>query len=367
MKAYLTSSVFQYLDRPLFNSCLLFYPKLYLPIDPKSVKWTELDRVVLEQIHGVTLTGQFAWGPSSEDRDLSIMALKLYFQNNPLLFTKVRDRLEYMRELDQETSEFFRGAIEIPLQHAGGTPIFSANVLHRVFQIAEQRKRTHVNRDLDWKDHIDCCMMTQDLFISNYMARRHNMDAVMLVGEAALRAELLASEDSTLWDDPDATSLSKFFPINSLHALLGWRAPAPRHFSLDISEVLVPNLSSIPLNDLIEFIARDRPRPIALYVADLIEKYGYGIQKGDIVNEVITQLLAVAKVLWPTVGDVAIGLVGNCPSPILLNPIGIWDWFKGAFRKQKVDKEYAWVLAVKDLRAMTQHAGKDPNHPDQES
>jgi hypothetical protein len=166
--------------------------------------------------------------------------------------------------------------------------------------------------------------------------------------------ELLNGPDVPLWNVGDKPWVSRYFPFKTLHEMLQNDEHRGRNVSLSFQELTVPDIQRIPILELAKFIGKDKPEPICKLISQLVAKYGPQITEADISGEVVTHLLAISKRLWPTLGDVVIGVAGNIPTPILVNPIGILGLAKGIRLKAESEKEYPWVLALHELRELTE-------------
>jgi len=352
MKAYLTHSNLYHPDDSLFRTALLFYPDLYLSISLANLKWTELDRAGAS-IYGQKWPTKFPIMAASEEHDSVTLTFKRYFQHNPELYGSLAGRFHEARALDADTNRFFEIAFDVPLRLARSTtptasasPLFNINVFKRMSTIL----RSWGFSELDWYGRIDLVVMHQELFVSNFLSRTKSLQSLMTASEMLMKKSLLEGPDLDLWENDPHSVLKQFFPFETLHEMLGAVPHERGGFEINLQELLVPDLASIPLNDFAEFIRKDKARPIAEYVNALVSRFPGQLGTSAIAEEIAEQLFKVFRVFSPSIKDVTIAILGNIPSPILVNPVSLLGAIATIKSYLGLRRDYAWALAVSSLR-----------------
>ena len=342
----------------VFQIAHLFFRGLYLPVNPRAVKWDETDRKLLVEAGGSWPKG-FMAEPSVVPKTFPItfkraevpeFALKHYYGHNPSTYSQIRHRLGYVRDLDNDAGEFFRDVIDgrqaVPAEHIASRTLFEKCI----DWLETIKPRTEIDA-IDMDMLID---MYHELFISHFLWRRYRVATVSTAGVHLLRAYLLQSADVDLWDSVEAEAhWRQFIPARTIHEFI--REVSGDVDAADFGELLIPDVASIPIAEIVKFVIKDHAQPIYDFIADLMTKHRGQLTHREVADEVVEQLWKITHVLWPSARDVAIGFLGNVPMPVLINPIGAVDWFRSAFKKRNLDREYKWVLAVNEISHFRQN------------
>lgn len=344
MEAYLTSINFHYTNHALFRAGLLFYSRLHVPIDLTKLRWTEIDQWMLGHPWPAKVHRPL---PAKEEISLDLMTTKSYFGNNPVVYDQLSQRVVDSWATDEETRGFFNLTFEIPLTQSKepGEPLIEVRVFERMWQIWSTRQ----GRAIDGKDEYDLALIHQDFFVSDLLWRRHGIVPILNAAELRLRQDLLNLPDIDLWKEQPDSPLKAFFPYRTLHEML--RAAGYRRavYSMTLREILVPDVAEVPLPELVAFLEKDKARPVARYVAELLDKYGDHIGPNELAQEVATELFRLVKALAPGLKEATIGVLGNLPSPLLVNPVGLLGGFNTLQSVADLKRHYPWIFAIKEL------------------
>ena len=348
MKAYFSHYNLRYIDRDIFRASLLFYSDLYVTIDIHNIKWNDLDQFIY--------SAKYKNWPSSiklnvhNDSPKDEYALKTYFDNNPILYNKYLPRLHDTWNLNEKSKSFFQNIFQkTSCKYSfSGLPIFSLNLYKRVLELYESYFRKGYK--LKQMDLYDCEILISELFVSYFLGNQFAINPILSTSESLIYQDLLKSDDFPLWEKDQNLFYKKYFPFETFHQIFEGSSINLEIIPLEMQETFIPDFSEIPLAQLIEYITKDKARPIAKYIDELVKKYKGEITKNDILSEVINQLMDVSHVLMPGKKDIAIGLTSNLPSPIIINPIGIFSAIKTIKTKMDMRKKYSWVLSINELR-----------------
>lgn len=354
MKIYLSSYYFDYLAKDdlinFLKICLLFHEKIILPFEISNFEWTEQDKsIAVNQFNqkekyfkNVQIVKEL------KVNYLHHFALKHYLDYNPIIFYNILNKIESLYTLEK-FDKFYHETLIKPKQYLGQDKniAFSATLLLEIIEVFKK-----IKKKLDYQDERDAINLHFELFYFAFLNTNLKTPFIPSAGQMRIIQELKKRPNKNLWDSQNGMkkTVYKFMKFRTVHGLinqLGFKQKALRN----IGELVIPDINEVPLVEISKFVAKSKEIPIVDYITKIVAKYD-DITEKDMQYELMSYYRKIANILSPNLKDITVGVIGNFPSPILVNPIGLFGLGKQISDYNKINKEYQFFIRINEINKM---------------
>lgn len=337
---YFSANSLQFLPKKeqirLFDYCLLLFEKIYVICDPHDIEWSIMDKNIgvknfqMPAEHYKNIGDQF---PAEIKKSQYVKPL---FHYSPVIYENLKlhvDSVLNISEISSLTKELYYFAKN------DNIPSFQLEI--RCFEILKEMKSK-----IDHQDIIQIRDMINDFFIAAHLAQKYNIPSMFAAGEIRFMKKILNGKNFNLWDiNSSLKSRYKFYTGQGLIRKIYDLSVDPK----TMGEIILPDLSDIPIIEISKFISKDKHKPITYQLEQMLDKYNNKITEKDVLTEMMYLYKKVSNTLSPSVGDIAIAVLGNLPTPTIINPIGVYDAGKTIKEYFDLKKDYPFIFAVQSL------------------
>jgi hypothetical protein len=387
-------------DTNLIRTCLIAYDKLYVDLDLDSLPWnwakgTQLfnkfidekddknaDKL-LKQIMGLRKK------INTEMNDYSRFSFANYLDGDYRIYKLLSKAVLNIREHQSpDIKNFFSESFDYPIE-IGGSGIFHPYV----FPLLDKYFSDELK--INWRNRFDIQYMVQliqELFVTAYLTKKHNITSILSLNDLEIRNALSkiksipidnnaafdafrpADSPKITFTEPGASYSPVFFeedggvrielsnPNNPLKKYfgksrlvqnvirIGIKPKKQRDIEL-VLELSVPDLSKIPLIEIAKLKQKDKLKSIG-QLAESIRDNNQRLSNLDFSKIFIDYLWQVGKTLSPSVPETLIGLLGNLPLPIPINPLGFISSINDINQLIQFKKKYSWFMVLSKLQKL---------------
>ncbi len=354
MKIYLSRYYFDYLEKDdlvnFLKICLLFHEKVILPFEISSFEWTEKDKSIAinqysqkeKHFKKVKIVKE------SKTNYLHHFALKHHLDFSPRIFYNILNKIESLYSLNG-FDKFYNETLIKPKQFLGtdANIAFSATLFLEIIEVFKKTKNK-----LDYQDERDALNLHFELFYFAFLNTNLNIPFIPSAGQMKIIQELKKRPNKNLWKPQNGMkkAVYNFMKFRTVHGLinqLGFKQKALRK----VGELVIPDIDEVPLFEISKFVAKSKETPIVEYISNIVAKYN-DITEKDVLNELMAYYRKIANMLSPNLKDLTVGVIGNFPSPILINPIGLFGLGKQISDFNKINEDYKFFIRVNEISKM---------------
>lgn len=288
--------------------------------------------------------------------DTASVALANYIQNEEILKGLAkRNSLQYIRNHpNNAVKNFFKMSFEDEIS-SGLTPVFHRKLFDLIAVHLLSSKGIDTIKDPFNRDYLT--IMMQEIFVTHYLSKKHNISPILTTSDLDLRL-LLDSAFHSMEIVPDEMEkpylyFDYFSDIRTLHNLVSERQEV--HEKVDvIMNMVAPNFSLIPLKEIVHLKTKDKFESLQNLAKRLTNTKS--LSDEDIAKYFIDELWKMGKRLSPSISEIMVGILGEVPLPIPVNPIGILSSLHSIKGLLEFKKEYGWFIVLSKFRDRQDHS-----------
>lgn len=350
-------------DPNILPISLIAYEKVYIHSDLENLPWDLADSIVSARKGRKFNPAKYKQRDFDDPVDVSQMNLAILLDGNPKnLKLLSRHLIDITKHPNPEVTEFFYLSFESI--RGIGTQMFHLYLL----PLLDNHFTNELN--FNWDDVIDrhfSYVLNQEVFVSSILSKKFGFDVIQSLNDIELKMAILhmppipinmaqATEKFTglkINFDKKPNLLDKYVKSRTIQAMLRGQTNNRRKIK-DINLLLdlsVPNFSEVPISEIAKLKAKDRLKSIAGIANDIREK-AKSTSSLDFAKIFADHLWKIGKTFSPSISDILIGVIGEIPLPVPINPIGILSSVNDIQQYVKFNKEYRWFITISQLRQL---------------
>jgi hypothetical protein len=335
---YLSEFLFRYLDSSfrdqVFKYCLLFNEKIYLPFPKEEFGWATYDIGGLDKKRQNKIISEIKKQGSESDK-LYHLPLRIYIDSNPDVFKNLYPSFDSINQMN-ELGMYLPNAIVSP------------TLMKLIYDIYLK-----VKPKLDDIDLNNIASMTNNLLLVYHLRKSKGIDSVFSSGDRWILEEI-----SKIEEDIDLRISHDYHSYNSLPKtsrdltsfLIGKSDPIQK-----LSEILIPNLESIPILELSKFIKKNKNISLIKYLNNLKDTY-QELSVENVLEETLKYFFKYANEISPNIPTLVGSFIGNLPTGhLLVNPVGLIMFGKESHDLFKSRRKYPFIFTINQLNKMHKH------------
>lgn len=392
-------------DTNLIRTCLIAYDKLYVDQNLETLPWewakgthllsndyiNEKDDNSAEKIRKqIMALGKKANAKSDKDsNNYSGFLLASYLEGEYHIYQLLSKAIINIREhQSQDIRNFFRESFDYPIE-IGGSAIFHPFVFPLLDKYFTKTLK------IDWTNRLDIqyiVILIQELFVTAYLTKEHNISSILSLNDIEIRSapskiqpipidtnaafetfrpanspkvtitEPKASYAPVFFEDDDGVRVELANPNNTLLKYFGKAKSVQNLIKIGVKpkkkkdvqlvlEFSVPEFSQIPLMEIAKLKQKDKLKSIGK-LADDIRDGNHRMSNIDFSKRFVDYLWDVGKTLSPSIPETLIGLLGELPLPIPINPFGLLSSINDINQLIQFKRKYSWFIALSKLQKL---------------
>ena len=186
------------------------------------------------------------------------------------------------------------------------------------------------------------------LFEKGYMHKLHSYEVLTDSNVLEVLNVLSHLKDIKLGELRNYHQMTDLFPKDmSLGEILDLKNQSSNKNFSDYSTTLklvISDLTEVPISEIYKFRKTDNIKSVFTFVSELRREKGDVSDEG-IINEINEHIYKLTLSLKPSsVKQTVMGVLGNLPSPIIVNPISVFSLLMDTKKSIEINKKYAFVF-----------------------
>lgn len=386
-------------DANLIRTCLIAYDKLYIDQDLTSVPWSlakstklltdyrnekddKLAKKLLKQLMKLR-------NKNEDDTNLSGLNFANYLDGDYRIFRMLSNSILNIREHQSPSiRNFFRESFEYPME-IGGSGIFHSFIFPLLDNFFSDE--LHIN----WHDTFEVeflIVLIQELFVTAFLTKKHNIVSVLSLNDIEIRNALSkirpiplgvnealevlrpsgiptitikkprSDYSAVLFQDEKGIHVELANPYNPLQKYFGRSKSIQNAVNIStrvkkqkdvklLLEFSVPEFSKIPIVEIAKLKQKDKLKSIG-QLTEQIRDGNQRMSNLDFSKKFIEYLWEIGKTLSPSVPETLVGILGEVPLPIPINPLGLLSSANDINQLIQFKKKYSWFITLSKLQKL---------------
>lgn len=370
-QAYISSTLFfpnskVVIDPNIFSVGLIAYDNLFVDLNLENLPWWAAETYNNLSKGNMSALNKNVEKWKNEIIDFSQMNLARFLGGNPKVLKLISTKLQNIREHpSSEIREFFYLSFES--MRGKGTQAFHPFLLPLLTDYFT--KKLH----FDWDDVLDrqlSFVLAQEVFVCSILSRNFDFDIIYTLNDIEFRMAIqrmstipidlgesiskFANSDIKFKFEPMV--IQKYVQSKTIQSMLrGQQAKKRKVKDIELLlELSAPNFSDTPIYEIARLKSKDKLKSIA-QIAEEIRAQSKGTSSIEFAKIFSDYLWRVGKILSPSIKDIIIGVLGEIPTPIPINPIGILSSMNDIQQFIKFENKYQWFISISELRKHVEH------------
>ncbi len=333
------------------------FPDAHITLEPTpvipSAKPPMLGPTFMGTMYGATANELENLHNHASISDISNNALTAYLDWDINACNEFLDnsKLRYIREIDNdEIREFFYLNFEQAMKTGKTSPIFHTELFDLLINYYSILSGSDIRQDFFTKSHL--IIMVQEFFTAYFLSAKYGISPILTTSEIELRLVIESLPPIPMQPASLARPIlfRKYCDLAMIQDMLDFKNA--QHDEIQpIIELSVPRFSEIPLVEIAKLKKKDKFSSIA----KLSEKMRQNkkITDLDFSKIFVDELWEMGKTLSPSVKENIIGVLGELPLPIPINPISILSSANSIKNLVNFKKEYSWFIVLSQLKDLS--------------